>query len=93
MKKNKLFLSLRIFLGGCAALGWWGLLYPELTMTPSTYRVVDENGTVLESEEMVEWDFDRDIYREILEAEPEQIRFRSKLYMKWINYRNHENQE
>ena len=87
MKKNKLFLSLRIFLGGCAALGWWGLLYPELTMTPSTYQVVDEKGVVLESEETTEWDFDRDIYWELLEAEPEQIRFRSKLHIKWEIFR------
>ncbi len=90
MKKNKWLLSVRIFLGGCAALGWWGLLYPELTMTPSTYRVVDENGTVLESEEMVEWDFDNDIYWDILEADSSQIRFRSKLYMKWVTIQGHE---
>lgn len=64
-------------------MGWWGLLYPELTMTPSTYRIVNEDGDVLESEEMAEWDFDSEIYWDILETDSSRIRFRSRLLMKY----------
>lgn len=72
----------------CAVLGWWGVLYPELTLTPDTYRVFYGDGTVQMPEEVVEWDFDSDIYLEILNAEPEQIRFRSKLLQTAEEYLN-----
>lgn len=63
----------------CGAMGWWGILYPQLTMTPDTYRVVSENGAVQKDYEVVEWDFDDSIYMEILNADSSRIRFRSKL--------------
>lgn len=68
----------------CAALGWWGVLYPELTMMPDTYRIVKEDQTSQEqkiSQESTEWDFDRDIYFEILQAPAGQVRFKSRLLM------------
>lgn len=63
----------------CSALGCWGVLYPELTMTPDTYRVVCEDGTVQKEPKVVEWDFDSNIYMDILNADRSRIRFRSKL--------------
>lgn len=75
---NRKWTGIKIFLGVCAAFGWWGLLYPELTMTPDTYAVIGEE-TVQELPEVVEWDFDSDIYRDILEADRSQIHFRSRL--------------
>lgn len=63
----------------CGAMGWWGILYPQLTMTPDTYRVVSENGAVQKDYEVVEWDFDDSTYMEILNADSSRIRFRSKL--------------
>lgn len=63
----------------CGAMGWWGILYPQLTMTPDTYRVVSENGAVQKGCEVVEWDFDDSTYMEILNADSSRIRFRSKL--------------
>ena len=33
---NKKTFGLRVAAGLCAALGWWGLLYPELALTPDT---------------------------------------------------------
>ena len=83
--KKKLF-GIRITFAVCAALGWWGVLYPELTMTPDTYRIVSEEGTVQSDENMVEWDFDNDIYREILNADRSRIRFRSKLFQAAAHY-------
>lgn len=79
----------------CAALGWWGVFYPELTMTPDTYRVVKEvklssGDKVLQKEgifgddevcETADWNFDSEIYFEILQADAGQIRFKSKLLM------------
>lgn len=78
MKKNK-WLKLRAVITMCAALGWWGLLYPELVLTPDTVKIYekDEAGTLtlLPSE----WCTNRDLYQKLLTAEPEQITFRSKL--------------
>lgn len=76
---KKTFIGVRIGLGICAALGWWGLIYPELAMTPDTYRVVSEVGSVQQGEDVVEWDFDSNIYKKVLSADKDQIRFRSKL--------------
>lgn len=69
----------------CAAFGWWGVLYPELAMTPDTYRVVKEEESSSVSlydsavQEAENWDFDRGIYFEILQAEAGQVRFKSRL--------------
>ncbi|MCM1043877.1 MAG: hypothetical protein NC417_00050 [Candidatus Gastranaerophilales bacterium] len=64
----------------CAAFGWWGLLYPELALTSDTYRIVDENGVVCESEAQNEWGADGSIYWKLLGADDGQVRFRSKLW-------------
>ena len=81
MKKNKISTSIHIILGICAAFGWWGLLYPELTMTPSTYKVVYEDNAVQQQENVVEWEFEDDIYWRMLEADSSRIRFKSRLLM------------
>ena len=62
-----------------------GVIYPELTMLPSTYEIVYEETEATEAEtvqtgpEVVEWNSDSQIYWKILEADPEQIRFKSRL--------------
>jgi len=61
----------------CAAFGWWGMLYPEFTLTPETCTVVEEDGTVWDAEKMQA--MRNDLYRMILEADEGQIRFKSKL--------------
>lgn len=62
--------GIRMVFSICAALGWWGMLYPELTMTPDTYIVVTEEGPVEEA--------DGDIYYRMLGAGEGRIRFKSK---------------
>ena len=68
-----------------ACYGWWGVIYPELTMLPSTYEIVYEETEATEAEtvqtgpEVVEWNSDSQIYWKILEADPEQIHFKSRL--------------
>lgn len=63
----------------CAVFGWWGFLYPELTLTPDTYRVVS-GETAGDEEEGIRPDWDEDIYRELLKAEKGQIRLKSRLF-------------
>ena len=68
-----------------ACYGWWGVIYPELTMLPSTYEIVYEETEAAEAEtvqtgpEVVEWNSDSQIYWKILETDPEKIRFKSRL--------------
>lgn len=76
---KRYIVGIRITACICAALGWWGILYPELTMTPDTYRVVSEGSSVQTEPKVVEWDFDSNIYSKILNTDPGRIRFQSKL--------------
>lgn len=78
---NRKWTGIRIVFGVCATIGWWGLLYPELTMTPDTYEVVWEDETVQPEDDMIEWDSEGDIYRAILEADESQIRYKSRFLM------------
>jgi hypothetical protein len=71
--------TFQVVLGICAAIGWWGIFYPELTMTPDTYQVIDQDGTVQKPEDGVQYLFGKDIYTDILEADKSRIHFRSKL--------------
>lgn len=57
-----------------AALGWWGVLFPELSLTPDTCRVVVTDGGQPE-EELSQ----TEIYYRLLSAEPEQIKIKSRL--------------
>lgn len=72
--------KIRVLGGICAAFCWWGLLYPELTMTPDTYEVFIEEDAVIPMKEMPDWDLDdEDVYHMILETDREKIRFKSRL--------------
>ena len=73
---HRLVQGVRILTVALACYGWWGVIYPELTMLPSTYEIVYEVQT---GPEVVEWNSDSQIYWKILEADPEQIRFKSRL--------------
>lgn len=75
MKKK--WLGIRTGLGICAALGWWGLLYPELTLTPDTVKVVYEDPQAETYTQ--DWSFDSSLYHDVLNAPSEKIVFRSKL--------------
>ena len=75
----KKWFGIRIMAGICAALGWWGLLYPQLAFTPDTVSVklAAEDGTF--KEQSLEWDFDSRLYLDLLNAGPDRIIFRSKV--------------
>ncbi len=77
MKKK--WSGLRIIVSMCAALGWWGLLYPELALTPDTVNISvedDEGSLELLS---AEWDYPGKLYLSLLNAQEGQITFRSRL--------------
>jgi hypothetical protein len=48
-------------------------------MTSDTYQVISEDGTIQETDDMIEWEFGDDIYRQILESDRSKIRFKSKI--------------
>lgn len=77
MKKK--WLGIRTGLGICAAIGWWGLLYPELALTPGTVNVVCEDPQAESNTQSQSWSFDSSLYRDILNAAPGKITFRSRL--------------
>ena len=83
--RDRFIQGIRILTVALACYGWWGVIYPELTMLPSTYEIVYEETEAAEAEtvqtgpEVVEWNSDSQIYWKILEADPEQIHFKSRL--------------
>ena len=77
MKKK--FLGIRVVLGMCAALGWWGLLYPQLTFTPDTVSIKAEDKDGILRDVEAGWDFDASLYRELMGAGSDKIILRSRL--------------
>lgn len=72
--KSKMNLQLLVWI--CAALGWWGIIYPEFTLTSDTCRIVDESGSYVEMED----DYSGiELYEDILQADRNHIRPRSKI--------------
>lgn len=69
--RERLAAAVRITLAICAALGWWGVLYPELTMTPDTYAAADVREA--------EWEFDSGIYYRLLNAQEGELSFKSRI--------------
>ena len=78
MKLQNIRNILRITALVCAMYGWWGLLYPEFTLTPDTVKVIstEENGEEPAEENQ---DFDYGMYLDLLNAGGKNIRFRSRL--------------
>ena len=75
----KKWLGIRIATGICAVLGWWGLLYPQLALTPDTVSIISaaEDGNF--EEQSLKWDFDGSLYLDLLNAGPDKITFRFKI--------------
>lgn len=61
-----------------AALGFFGLLYPEFCMLEDTCRVVYRLPDGREEEVLVEKD--SELYYSLLSAEPEEIKIKSRLF-------------
>ena len=63
---------LEIALAILVTVGWWGVLYPHLSMIEDTCMVVYEAGERYAPDSI-------DIYFDILQSEPGKIRIRSRL--------------
>ena len=77
MKKK--WLKSRAVITICAALGWWGLLYPELTLTPDTVIVYESDSSHRSATHSEISLSGRALYRALLSAKREDITYRSKL--------------
>lgn len=77
MKKK--LLGIRLAAGMCAALGWWGLLYPELALTPDTVSIQTQAQDGSLQKRQPEWTFDGEWYQTLLNAAPGSVKLRSRL--------------
>lgn len=87
--KTKMLQKIKKGIWLLAALGWWGVLFPELSLTRDTCRIIwtdtvqtDTDRTEdaraedgLQEEELSQ----TEIYYRLLSAEPEQIKIKSRL--------------
>lgn len=69
---------IRIYIGQLAILavlsaGWWGILYPNLSMTEETFQAVAEDGQTDDTVSGTEGFF------AMLKAQPEEIKVKSRL--------------
>lgn len=78
--------EIRVALILSMAIGWWGLWYPELATAADAYVVVQEDGTVQTASEVIECGLDECTYWEMLQADGDQVRFRSKLWQMLEEY-------
>lgn len=72
-------LNIRIALCTCIYVSLWGVLYPELLVTPDTCSVVYEEETEKEVLTDTEELSAEELYQALLEADRGQIRYRSRL--------------
>ena len=68
----------------CAAIGWWGVWFPELAVWADVVCVTEDacqEDSVQMQEKVVECDSAREIYGGLLRADKEQIQIKSRLLM------------
>jgi len=75
------FRKMRAILTICAALGWWGVWFPELAVWTDAVCVIPEKKemSVQWEENVVEYKSVSDIYKGLMQADKEQIRVKSRL--------------
>lgn len=78
------FYKYRAVLILCAALGWWGLWFPELAVWSDAVVVREENASVQQEENVIEWETAQTLYRDLMQADRDQIQVRSRL-LEWIS--------
>lgn len=73
----------------CAALGWWGAIYPQFTMVKGTYAVIYGDVPSQEENTAGRERSGRDIYWEIMKADKEQIHYKSRLFTAFEAWQEH----
>ena len=86
MKINKFWNSMKTGFLIIMAAGWWGFLYPQLTLNADTYRVVSEDGRAVFCEEADSETDGTVMYIEILNADRSRLRFRCKFVEEIMEY-------
>ncbi len=86
MKVSKFWNSMKTGLLICMAAGWWGFLYPQLTLNADTYRVVTEDGREVSCEEADSKADGTVMYIEMLNADRSRLRFRCRLVEEIMEY-------
>lgn len=77
----------------CAALGWWGALYPQFTLVDGTYRIVEEETAQGNAAHIMESELKgNELYWSILDADSSRIRFKSRLLTEWSEFHESGNQ-
>lgn len=77
----------------CAALGWWGALYPQFTLVDGTYRIVKEESATDTEECVTESEPEgNELYWSILDADCSRIRLKSRLLTEWSEFHESGNQ-
>ena len=74
--------TFRAVLTVCAALGWWGIWFPELAVWTEAVCAVkdeDESASVQKEKDVVEYETAREVLDGLMHADREQIRIRSRL--------------
>lgn len=84
---KRIWAVVKIALCVCAVFGWWGVLYPELVLTADTYRICgDSEPGEQNMQEGQNLSAEQDIYWDLLKADRNEIRFRSKLLVEWNKF-------
>lgn len=78
----------------CAAIGWWGALYPQFTLVEGTYAIVCENETVTHCDDMTESELvGSKLYWSLLTEDSGNVRFKSRLLTDWREFHESGNQQ
>lgn len=77
----------------CAAIGWWGALYPQFTLVEGTYRIVNEDETAIVCEDITQSELNGSrLYWSLLNEDSSNIKFKSRLLTDWREFHESGNQ-
>lgn len=77
----------------CAAIGWWGALYPQFTLVEGTYRIVNEDESAIVCEDITQPELNGSrLYWSLLNEECSNIKFKSRLLTDWREFHESGNQ-
>ncbi len=77
----------------CAAMGWWGALYPQFTLMEGTYRIVEE-AEAEDDAAVTESEIDSsELYWSLLDGDSGRIRFGSRLLAEWREFHGSKDQQ
>ncbi len=77
----------------CAAIGWWGALYPQFTLVEGTYGIVYEDEDAMICDDITEAELEGSkLYWSLLNEDCRNIKFKSRLLTDWREFHESGNQ-